>query len=980
VIFKRIKRQPSTHVKQIVNIQRKSKYKSTSTFKKNLIIMVPRNLFKLIITNILLITFLQINPIFATRLAEIIVVDHEIIMLHFKDGEVFRRDDGKGNCAFMGHCHNADGSRAVYYGKALDENAAGLTGSWTITSDSDPFYEEGKEPVQVYRKSKLNGMSIKGWQSSDYGYDHTMEHFIYLVLPQSMKQGQTYTIHIATQINSDTQMASITWDIFNIRSEAIHINLAGYSTRESIKSADLYHWMGSGGARDFSDSVGKQVFVYNVATGESTPAGNVSFWKNSAGEVNNYNFTRSNVWNADFTGFNEPGIYRLAIEDVGSSQDFEIADGIYYEPFRVSTLGFFYMRLGQNSPEISPRPRLPLFTPGVDNTVVHITTMHPFHPQWKTFSSGDAWDKPNDWAAYTTGETNENAWGGHSDAYDWDRHLGHVSIIWDILLPYILTNGHPANDDLGIAESGNGIPDLIDEARYEVDFFLRIRDGKGYSHGVTCPRSESNRVMYQAGTSAISAWVNALNAAMLAEAFRISGHVELMNAYSDSAQVAFHYASQLQDQMLSTKHSIGEQAVTGKDLKMMAAAYLYNVTGDVAWEDVMAENSNVSGSQSVIQNKDNFSQLWGVAAYLKTPHEINYPQLHENMRSSIIHEAKSREANYTTTRPSRRATDNTTGYFHTIQNVQRVIVAHAVATSETDRAFFENALLLEADWGLGRNPANIIQMTTASTRLGAMRSVQAAYTSGYNDGVPGLHPGHTPYWNTDDWAPGMIMGRPSWMANKSFPAPNQWPKGELFFPTDYVWSHTEFTPQQTMRGKQALYGYLYGIDSDYLPASHPEKVELNIVSEHGKVTLSPGNNTFYLNQLVTLTANPNPNYKFSHWSGDATGNENPLVITMDENKNITANYQSTVNIPTLHSDDPLTIYPNPAANKVTIKIPSQISNATIEIVDANGKSFLTEKLNGRKELLVNTESFPRGLYFIRLSFQNKTITRTMVLQ
>jgi endoglucanase len=919
------------------------------------------------------------QPIYATRLAEIKVVDHEIIMLHFKDGEVIRRDDGKGNCAFMGHCHNADGSRAVYYGKALDENAAGLTGSWLIISDTDPIYEEGKEPLHIYRKSKLNGMSIKGWQGSDFVYDHTMEHFIYLVLPQSMKQGNTYTIHIAENTNSDIHMVSLTWDIFNIRSEAIHINLAGYSTRESIKSADLYHWMGSGGARDFNEFNDKKVYVYNVATGESKVVGNVAFWKNSAGEAQNYNFTMSPVWNADFSGFNDPGIYRLAIEDVGCSPEFEIADGIFYEPFRVSTLGFFYMRLGQNSPEISPRPRMPLFIPGEDNTVVHITTMHPFHPEWETFSSG-AWDKPNDWVPFNTGRTNENAWGGHSDAYDWDRHLGHVSIIWDKLLPFILTNGRPDNDDLGIAESGNGIPDLIDEARFEVDFFLRIRDGKGYSHGVTCPRSENDRVMYQAGTSAFAAWANALNAAMLAEAFRISDHKELMEVYRDSAEVAFHYASQLPDQLLNEKQGVGEQAVTGKDLKMMAAAYLYNVTGDKSWEDIMAQNSNVSSPQSVIQNKDNFSQLWGVAAYLKTPHEINYPQLHENMRSSIIHEAKSREANYSLSRPSRRATDNNTGYFHTIQNVQRIIVAHAVANSESDKAFFENALLLEADWGLGRNPANIIQMTTASTRLGSMRSVQAAYTSGYNDGIPGLHPGHTPFWNTDDWAPGMIMGRPSWMTTKSFPAPNQWPKGELFFPTDYVWSHTEFTPQQTMRGKQALYGYLYAIDSVYSAVDRPEQVDLNIVSEHGKVFLSPGNNAFFKNQQLTLTANPDLNYIFSHWSGDVNGSENPLVITMDGSKNITANYQSTINVTTIKGDNQLIIYPNPASGKVNIKFPPYTGNATIEIVDASGKSFFLQKLNGNEELLLNTESYPSGMYFIRLSAQSETITATFIIK
>jgi hypothetical protein len=40
---------------------------------------------------------------------------------------------------------------------------------------------------------------------------------------------------------------------------------------------------------------------------------------------------------------------------------------------------------------------------------------------------------------------------------------------------------------------------------------------------------------------------------------------------------------------------------------------------------------------------------------------------------------------------------------------------------------------------------------------------------------------------------------------------NGWPKAEAYFNTRYVFSHSEFTPQQTMNGKAALYGYLYGL-------------------------------------------------------------------------------------------------------------------------------------------------------------------------
>jgi hypothetical protein len=61
----------------------------------------------------------------------------------------------------------------------------------------------------------------------------------------------------------------------------------------------------------------------------------------------------------------------------------------------------------------------------------------------------------------------------------------------------------------------------------------------------------------------------------------------------------------------------------------------------------------------------------------------------------------------------------------------------------------------------------------------------------------------------------MIMGKPSWMTDKCYPAygtsSTGWPKAEGYFNTRYVWAHSEFTPQQTMRGKMALYGYLYGL-------------------------------------------------------------------------------------------------------------------------------------------------------------------------
>ncbi|MBN1765269.1 MAG: hypothetical protein JW860_08440 [Sedimentisphaerales bacterium] len=759
------------------------------------------------------------TDVFAAKLVEIKVIDKDYILVYFKDGDVNFVDDGLGSTAYTSN-HDTANNYVVTYGSALNTANAVATANWVIKSTDDANYgTTGLHPTNCYRKSKLNGMAEMDWDmgENDWHYEYTMEHTIYLKLPHSMVQGDSYTIEINANTNSDVLSDTITFDIFNSPSEAVHVNLVGYLNDSSIKAVDLYMWMGNFGALNYAGFVGNDVYIYNVNTGVSEHVGTVAFWKNSSNnDVGWYNLTASNVWIADFTGFNRPGTYRIAIEGIGCSEDFEIRKDVYFEPFRVSTLGYFYMRIGQDNLDMTPVPRRPLYIPNVSpsNTKVYITTMQPWHPDWGTFSGGDYWDNPNDWAPYVKpgSPQNNNAYGAHSDALDWDRHLGHISNIYDMLLPYILTDGKLNDDDLGIDESGNGIPDILDEARNEVDFWLRLRDGDGYSHGLTNPNSSN--VLYQAGNTPIAAWANAANASMLANCFMLAGLDSLKDTYTTSAVTAYNYASGLPDQMLYEKQEVGGTSLRGKDLKMMAAAFLYNLTGNTAYEDMVNSLSDATTSTSTIANSDK-NQLWASAGYLKTQRSVHYTTLFNRMKASIINEAKNIEANYTNSRPTRRATDYTTGYFKTVHNVQRCIVAHAIADEGADKDLFKKAIVLEADWGLGRNSMNIIYMTTAATSLSDKRSIENAYTSGRDDGTPGVHPGHTPYINTDDWYTGMIMGKPSWMTDKCYPAygttSTGWPKAESYFNTRYVWAHSEFTPQQTMRGKMALYAYLYGL-------------------------------------------------------------------------------------------------------------------------------------------------------------------------
>lgn len=779
----------------------------------------------------LFLSFYFVFSLYATKLNSISIIDKDHIRIHFKDGDVFFVDDGSGPTAFGGATHEPHLNYVVHYGDSLNISVATNIQSWLIVSEDDENYDAaGLHPLEVFRKSKLNGHAEFEWShaQNDFLYDHTMEHFIYLQLPHSLQNGMTYTLQINPETQTDVTEYSFTYDIFHSLSDAIKVNLAGYTAGPGIKAADLYYWMGDGGARNYTSFEGNKIYLYDIDNDIATEVGTVAFWKNNQNEASGYNLIRSDVWNVDFTGFEQPGNFRLALEGVGCSNDFEIRDDVYFEPFRVSTLGFFYMRIGQDSIGVSPAPRRPLYIPDQDpsNCRVLITYMHPWLPQWA--GPGDRWDQPQWFSQFTLEGNPENpyAYGGHSDALDWDRHLAHVSIIWDMLLPFILTDGALSNDDLGIAESGNGIPDIIDEARNEVDFFLRLRHEGGYSQGLSNPNNSN--VLFQAGNTPMAAWANALNSAMLAEAFRISGHKRLMQVYADSAMIAFNYAQALDDPWMTVAQEIGEGYIKGRDLKASAAAFLYNVTGLTMYEDIMAEHINITGPQSPILNytpsnpAGSFNKLYGVAAYLKTPRTVNHPELFNNMRESIIHQAFQREVNMTEQRPSRRATDNNMGYFQTIQNVHRSIVAHAVATDPDTRQQLYDAITLEADWGLGRNPLNIIQMTTATTPLQDKKSIENCYTSGRNDGTPGLHPGHTPYLNMHCWDSSMTMGCPPRLQEKSYPTGTfSWPHAEMYFNTRYVWAHSEFTPQQTMRGKAALYGYLYGLSGAGLPVQQP---------------------------------------------------------------------------------------------------------------------------------------------------------------
>jgi len=81
-------------------------------------------------------------------------------------------------------------------------------------------------------------------------------------------------------------------------------------------------------------------------------------------------------------------------------------------------------------------------------------------------------------------------------------------------------------------------------------------------------------------------------------------------------------------------------------------------------------------------------------------------------------------------------------------------------------------------------------------------------------------------------------------------------------------------------------------------AGTPRQYMLTIAAGTGGTTNPvPGTCTYDQGTSVSITATANPGSCFGHWSGDASGTTNPVTITMNGNKTVTANFDKLVKPP-----------------------------------------------------------------------------------
>jgi len=106
------------------------------------------------------------------------------------------------------------------------------------------------------------------------------------------------------------------------------------------------------------------------------------------------------------------------------------------------------------------------------------------------------------------------------------------------------------------------------------------------------------------------------------------------------------------------------------------------------------------------------------------------------------------------------------------------------------------------------------------------------------------------------------------------------------------------------------------------------------IDGQGEVIKNPDLETYEYGTIVEVTAVPDEEWSFSHWSGDLSGSNNPEYITIDEDKSITAHF----------SEYQYTLTINIIGNGTVIKDPDQAtypSGTMVQLtaVPDNGWSF-----------------------------------------
>ncbi len=510
-------------------------------------------------------------------------------------------------------------------GQLLDETVVDVPEAYTLASTDDPNYAKPRPPAKVFRKGKPDGFS----RPLPFLYT------ISLKLPSPLQEGATYTIRFVG-VNTSRETVGYVHKPRETRSIALHAIQTGYRPDDPYKRAYLSFWMGvdqDGTSGSCTPDV--NTFELVDAAGKTAFTGKAELAKKEGDEEQisiheKLDYTKAAVRRLDFSEFDTPGEYRVYVPGVGLSGPLRIAADVWQQPFQAAMQGILAQRQG-----IDLGPPACAFT-----------RKRPFHPDdgvefyqmtMPVQGGQEGARGANMIELAKTGSLQRvtGVWGGYQDAGDWDTLGHHLSATYDLLGLYDLNPAAFARIKLSLPaeETSNDLPDILDEAMWQMSLWRRLQlpDGGvrgGYGDGWGCYAGETSSMRKYAGVYAVDQETTMHYAAAAARAARVLGAFDKKAAaeYLESAQRAWAWTE---------KHSTEDDEIYQKVLALdkqfpkrlcekraMAAVELLAATRDPAYDRAFQQSSELGGSDALYMD-----QLGADFAYARLAEDVGDPKL-----------------------------------------------------------------------------------------------------------------------------------------------------------------------------------------------------------------------------------------------------------------------------------------------------------------------------------------------------------------
>jgi endoglucanase len=325
---------------------------------------------------------------------------------------------------------------------------------------------------------------------------------------------------------------------------------------------------------------GATIQVINTAGGTVAFAGAPTQWNNGATDTS----SGDRVWRFDFSSVTTPGNYEiLDVERNVRSPRFEIGVNVYRPILIQAVRTFFYQRAGHAK-------AAQFAGAGWADAASHLGPLQD--------ANARRYNAPNDAA------TERDLRGGWYDAGDFNKYTSWTAgYVVDLLHTY--SQNQPIwTDDFNIPESGNGVPDLLDEIKWGLDWLVRMQnsDGSvlsilGVSHA-SPPSSATGPSLY--GDASTSATLSTAMAFAYAARIFDTLNTPTFDAYAadlaQRAERAWDWAIANPNVIFRNNDSAsgtgglgaGQQETddAGRaERRLVAAIYLFDLTGDVSYRE-----------------------------------------------------------------------------------------------------------------------------------------------------------------------------------------------------------------------------------------------------------------------------------------------------------------------------------------------------------------------------------------------------------